>query len=93
MPPLSLKVVWGPPFFISFFGFTYNELQVYKLLPKSECRFYVGGMALNCIILKVYQLAIKITFCFTTLGIYVYVCVEGGGARGGGALFQNSGQG
>ena len=42
--PLSLKVVWGPPFFISFPGFTYIELQVYKLLPKSECRFYLGGM-------------------------------------------------
>ena len=45
--PLSLNVVRGPPFFISFPGFTYIELQVYKLLPKSECRFYLGGMTLN----------------------------------------------
>ena len=45
--PLSLKVAWGPPFFISFLVFTYIELQVYKLLPKSECRFYLGGMDLN----------------------------------------------
>ena len=44
--PLSLKVVSGP-LFISFRGFTYIELQVYKLLPKSECRFYLGGMTLN----------------------------------------------
>ena len=45
--PLSLKLVWGSPFFISFLGFTYIELQVYKLLPKSECRFYLGGMTLT----------------------------------------------
>ena len=45
--PLSLKVVWGPPVFISLLGFTYIELQVYKLLPKSECRFYLGGMTLS----------------------------------------------
>ena len=45
--PLSLKVVWGPPFFIVFLGFTCIELQVYKPLPKSECRFYLGGMTLN----------------------------------------------
>ena len=45
--PLSLKVVWRPPFFISFLGFTYIELQVYKLLLKSECRFYLGGMTLT----------------------------------------------
>ena len=46
-PPISLKVVWGPPFFISFLEFTYIELQVYKLLPKSECRFHLGGMTLT----------------------------------------------
>ena len=45
--PLSLKVVWGPPFLISFPGFTYIELQVYKRLPKSECRFHLGGMTLK----------------------------------------------
>ena len=44
--PLSLKVVWGPPLFISFLGFTDIELQVYKVLPKSECRFYFDGMTL-----------------------------------------------
>ena len=36
-----------PPFFILFLGFTYIELQMYKLLPKSECRFYLGGMTLK----------------------------------------------
>ena len=46
-PPISLKVVWGPPVFDSFLEFTYIELQVYKLLPKSECRFYLGGMTLT----------------------------------------------
>ena len=49
-PPISKSSV-GTPFFISFLGFTYIELQVYKLLPKSECRFYLGGMTLmqvNC---------------------------------------------
>ena len=45
--PLSLKVVRGPPFCISFLGLTYIELQLYKLLPKSECRFYLGGMTLT----------------------------------------------
>ena len=47
LPPLSLKVVWGPPFFISFLGFTYSELQIHKLLPKSDCRFYLDGMTLK----------------------------------------------
>ena len=45
--PLSLLVVWGPPFFISFLGFTYIELQMDKLSPKSECRFYLGGTTLS----------------------------------------------
>ena len=36
--PSISKSSGGPPFFISFLGFTYIELQVYKLLPKSECR-------------------------------------------------------
>ena len=47
--PLSLKVMWRSPLllFISFLGFTYIELQVYKRLPKSECRFYLGGMNLS----------------------------------------------
>ena len=44
--PLSLKVVWGHLFFISFLGFTYIELQVYKHLAKSECRIYLDGMIL-----------------------------------------------
>ena len=47
-PPIS-KSSGGPPFFISFLGFTYIELQVYKLLTKSECRFYLGGMTLNIV--------------------------------------------
>ena len=38
----------GTPLFISFLGFTYIELQMGKLLQKSECRFYcVDGMTLN----------------------------------------------
>ena len=45
MPPISKSSV-GTPFFISFLGFTYIELQVYKLFPKSEFRFYLGGMTL-----------------------------------------------
>ena len=46
--PLSLKVVWGPPFLFHFLGLhNYIELQVYKLLPKSECRFYLGGITLS----------------------------------------------
>ena len=45
-PPIS-KSSMGTPLFISFLGFTYIELQVYKLLLKSECRFYLGGMTLN----------------------------------------------
>ena len=45
-PPISKSSV-GTPFFISFLGFTYIELQVYKLLPKSECRFCLGGMTLR----------------------------------------------
>ena len=44
--PLSLKVVWGTPFFILFLEFTYIELQVYNFLQKSECRFYLGGITL-----------------------------------------------
>ena len=36
----------GTPLFISFLGFTYIELQMDKLLPKSECRFYLDGMTL-----------------------------------------------
>ena len=46
LPPIS-KSSMGTPFFISFLGFTYIELQVNKLLPKSECRFYLGGMTLK----------------------------------------------
>ena len=46
MPPISKRSV-GTPFFISFLGLTDIELQVYKLLPKSECRFYLGGMTLK----------------------------------------------
>ena len=49
-PPLSLKVVGGLPFFISFLEFTYIELQVYKLLSKSEYRFYLGGMILSILL-------------------------------------------
>ena len=53
MPPISKSSV-GTPFFISFLGFTYIELQVYKLLPKSGCRFYLGRMTsrglLDCIL-------------------------------------------
>ena len=44
--PISKSNV-GTPLFISFLRFTYIELQVYKLLPKSECRFYLGGMTLS----------------------------------------------
>ena len=50
-PPISKSRV-GTPLFISFLGFTYIELQVYKLLPKSECRFYLSGMTLIVIDLK-----------------------------------------
>ena len=42
-PLISISSV-GTPLFILFLGFTYIELQVYKHLPKSECRFYLGGM-------------------------------------------------
>ena len=35
----------GTPFY-SFLEFTYIELQMGKLLPKSECRFYLDGMTL-----------------------------------------------
>ena len=45
-PFISISSV-GTPFFILFLGFTYIELQVYELLPKSECRFYLGGMTLK----------------------------------------------
>ena len=30
-----------------YLGFTYIELQMDELLPKSECRFYLGGMTLR----------------------------------------------
>ena len=46
LPPISKSSV-GTPLFISFLGFTYIELQICKLLPKSECRFYLGGMTLK----------------------------------------------
>ena len=46
-PFISVSSV-GSPFFISLLGFEYSELQMDKLLPKSECRFYLDGMALNC---------------------------------------------
>ena len=45
-PPISKSSV-ETPFLISFLGFTYIELQVYIRLPKSECRFYLGGMPLS----------------------------------------------
>ena len=45
-PLISVSSV-GTPLFISFLGFTYIELQMDKLLPKSECRFYLDGMTLN----------------------------------------------
>ena len=45
-PLISVSSV-GTPVFISFLGFTYIELQMDKLLPKSECRFYLDGMTLN----------------------------------------------
>ena len=44
-PPISKSDV-GTPHFISFLEFTYIDLQAYKFLPKSECRFYLGGMTL-----------------------------------------------
>ena len=45
-PLISISSV-GTPLFILFLGFTFIELQVHKLLPKSECRFYLGGMTLR----------------------------------------------
>ena len=36
----------GTSFFISLLRFTYIELQVYRLFPKSGRRFYLGGMTL-----------------------------------------------
>ena len=45
-PLISVSSV-GTPLFISFLGFTYIELQMDKLLSKSECRFYLDGMTLN----------------------------------------------
>ena len=43
-PPISRSSVTPIFYFISW---VYIELQVYKHLPKSECRFYLGGMTLN----------------------------------------------
>ena len=45
-PLISISSV-GTPLFISFLGFTYIEIQMDKLLPKSECRFYLDGMTLR----------------------------------------------
>ena len=44
-PLISISSV-GTPLIISFLGFKYIELQINKLLPKSECRFYLDGMTL-----------------------------------------------
>ena len=48
MPPISKSGVGTPPppFLFHFLGLRDIKLQVYKLLPKSECRFYLGGMTL-----------------------------------------------
>ena len=52
-PLICLSGVGTSPFFISFLGFTYIELQMDKLLPKSESRFYLGGMTKHWI--KMYR--------------------------------------
>ena len=45
-PLISISSV-GTPLFISFLEFTYIEVQMNKLLPKFECRFYLDGMTLT----------------------------------------------
>ena len=45
-PLISISSV-GTPFHISFLGFTYIELQMEKLSPKSECRLYLDEMTLK----------------------------------------------
>ena len=45
-PFISISRV-GTPLFISFLWFTYIELQMDKILPKSKCRFYLDGMTLT----------------------------------------------
>ena len=69
MLSISKSSVGPPPpsLFISFLGFTYIELQVYKLLPKSECRFYLGGMTLRaaCYRLLNAQIACLFFVCLT----------------------------
>ena len=41
--PEGWSFAQGPPFFISFLGFAYIELQIDKLLPNSECRIYLSA--------------------------------------------------
>ena len=87
--PLSLKVVWGPPLYNSFLGFTCVELQVYKLLPKSECRFYLGEMTLSEHILNCYlqYTAVINVLRKTTISIWLQVILLGSdGASGENSL-------
>ena len=41
--PRGVEFCPGTPFFISFLGFAYIELQIDKLLPNSECRIYLSA--------------------------------------------------